>query len=115
MWLPTQGQVNAFTRNVASGIGGAVLMFGLSTKIDVATVNSIITATGTLVNDLVVLVGIASPFVAGYFASKSASPINQAKSLEAAGAIVVTTPEIARATPDSPNIVSQDQMKVVPK
>lgn len=114
MWLPSQSQVNAFTRNLASGIGGAVLMFGLSTKIDVATVNSIITATGTVVNDLVLLIGVASPFIAGYFASKSASPKAQADAVAATGAIVVGSAELAAST-TSPNVVSQDQVKVVTK
>lgn len=35
--------------------------------------------------------------------------------VEKAGAIVVTTAEMAKATPDSPNIVSQTEVKVVPK
>lgn len=89
MWLPSQAQVNAFTRNVASGIGGAVLMFGLSTKVDIATVNSIISATGTVVNDIVVLIGVASPFIAGYFASKSASPTGQAAAIGASDSTTV--------------------------
>lgn len=115
MWLPTQAQVNAFSRNVASGIGGAVLMFGLSTKIDINTVNSVITAASTVVNDVVVLVGLVSPFIAGYFASRSASPTAQAKAVTAAGAVVVGSAELAEATPEDPNIVSRDQVKVVPK
>jgi hypothetical protein len=89
-------------------------MFGLSTKIDINTVNQVIGAAGTVVNDLVVLIGIASPMVAGYFASKSASPTAQAKSVAATGAIVVASPEIAAATPEA-NIVSKDEVKVVPK
>ena len=115
MWLPTQAQVNAFTRNVASGIGGAVLMFGLSSKIDINAVNQIITAAGTVVNDAVVLIGIASPFIAGYFASKSASPKAQAVAVAATGALVVGSQALAESTPESPNIVSQDQVKVVPE
>lgn len=114
MWLPTQAQVNAFTRNLASGIGGAVLMFGLSTKIDINTVNQVIGAAGTVVNDLVVLIGMASPLIAGYFASKSASPTAQAKAVAATGAVVVGSAELAAATPEI-NIVSKDDVKVVPK
>lgn len=114
MWLPTQAQVNAATRNVASAVGGAILMFGLSTKIDPGTVNSIITATGTVINDLVVLIGLVGPVVAAYFASKSASPNAQADAVAASGAVVVGSAELAAST-QSPNVVSQDQVKVVPK
>jgi len=64
MWLPSQAQVNAASRHVASAIGGAIIVFGLSTKIDVNTVNAIVTATGTLVNDAVVLIGLVSPLAA---------------------------------------------------
>jgi predicted Kef-type K+ transport protein len=114
MWLPTRDQVNAAARHAASFAGGAILVFGLSTKINVETVNQIIAATGTVVNDMIVLAGLISPLVAGYFASKSASPTSQAAAVAATGAKVVTTPEIAAAVP-SPNVVSETEAKVVPK
>jgi len=98
MWLPSQAQVNAFTRNLASGIGGAVLMFGLSNKIDVNTLNALITGAGTLVNDAVVLIGIASPFIAGYFASKSASPTQQSASIGADKTTIVNAAPGGTAT-----------------
>lgn len=115
MWLPTQAQVNAATRNIASGVAGAVLMFGLSSKIDVNAVGRAIAAAGTVVNDVIVLIGLVSPLVAAYFASKSASPTAQAKAVTAAGAVVVASPELAAATPEDPNIVSRTEVKVVPK
>jgi hypothetical protein len=114
MWLPSQAQVNAASRNIASAVGGAVLMFGLSTKIDINTINQIISATGTLVNDAVVLIGVVGPFVAAYFASKSASPVAQAAAVAASGGKVVTSPEIAAAVP-SPNVMSEADVKVVSK
>ena len=115
MNLPTQSQVNAATRNIASAAGGAILMFGLATKVDPDTIKSIIAATGTLVNDVIVLAGIAGPLVASWYASHSATPKAQAEALEKQGAVVVVSPEIAAATPNSPNIVSNTEVKVVPK
>src|SRR5882762_10959777 len=79
MQLPTQAEVNAASRHVASFAGGAILAFGLSTKIDPDTVKSIITATGNMVNDIILLVGLVAPVVAGYFAKKTASPDSQAQ------------------------------------
>ena len=115
MNLPTQSQVNAATRNIASAAGGAILMFGLATKVDPDTINSIIAATGTLVNDAIVLIGLVGPIIASWYASHSATPVAQAVSLEKQGAIVVASPEIAAATPNSPNVLSSLEVKVVPK
>jgi predicted Kef-type K+ transport protein len=114
MWLPTKDQVNAASRHVASFAGGAILVFGLSTKINVDTVNQVIAATGTVVNDVILLVGLLSPLVAGYFASRSASPTAQAAAVGATGAKVITTPEIAAAVPSS-NVLSSTDVKVVSK
>lgn len=88
MWWPAPSQVNAATRHIASFAGGAILMFGLSTKFDPETVKAIINETGTVVNDLGLLVGLVTPLLAGYFASKSAGPVAQAK----AAAVVASTP-----------------------
>src|SRR4051812_10134889 len=89
MWLPSQAQVNAFTRNLASGIGGAGLMLGLSSKIDRAAIGQLISAAGTVVNDLVIFITLATPIVAGFFASKSASPTAQAAAIGASDATSV--------------------------
>lgn len=118
MWLPTQAQVNAATRHAASAAGGAILVFGLSTKIDPDTVAKVIAQTGTVINDVIVLIGLVSPLIAGYFASRSASPTSQAVSLTKdgpPGTMVVTSAEIAKATPEAPNVVSSDDVKVVIK
>jgi len=115
MNLPTSAEVNAATRHVASFAAGAIAVFGLSTKLDPATVQNIITALGGLTNDAILLVGLVGPLVTGYFASKSATPASQAASLEKGGAIVVASPEIAAATPNSPNVISNTEVKVVPK
>jgi hypothetical protein len=114
MWLPTQAQVNAAARHAASFAGGAILVFGLSAKIDVNTINQIIAAAGTVVNDGVVLIGLVTPLLAGYFASRSASATAQAAAVGATGAKVITTPEIAAAVPSN-NVMSSADVKVVAK
>lgn len=81
MQLPTQAEVNAATRHLASFAGGVILAFGLSGKIDPQTVQNIIGAAGTLVNDGVILVGLVAPLVAGYFAKQSATPAAQASAV----------------------------------
>jgi hypothetical protein len=84
--LPTQAEVNAATRHLASFAGGAILAFGLATKIDPQTVQSIITATGTLVNDAIALAGIVMPVVAAWYAQRSATPVAQAQAVAVAAA-----------------------------
>ncbi len=89
MWLPTQGQVNAATRHIASAISGGILVFGLSTKINPDTVNKIISAMGPIINDVVTLIGLVGPIIAGYYASKSASPTAQAAAVGSSAETVV--------------------------
>ena len=114
MNLPTQAQVEAAARHLASAAGGAILLFGLSTKFDPTAVGAVINASGTLVNDVIMLIGLVTPIIAGFYASKTASPTSQAAAVAATGAIVITTPAIAAAVP-SANVVSATEMKVVPK
>lgn len=113
MGLPTQAQVSAYTRNLASGAAGAVLMLGLGSKIDTAALTQAIAAAGTVVNDVVVLIGVATPLVAGLYASRTASPHAQAAAIggnsstivEAApggtARIIVTDPAMAKAALDA--------------
>lgn len=92
MPLPTQAEVNAATRHIASFAGGAIVMFGLSTKVDPQTVQDIIMATGKLVSDLLVLAGLISPFTAAWYARRSATPDAQSKSLERTAAANALSP-----------------------
>ena len=96
MNLPTQAQVNAATRHVASFAAGAIAVFGLSTKFDPATIQQIIAATGTFINDGILLIGLVSPVIAATFAAKSASPASQANAVQAAVADpnIPITPEV---------------------
>ena len=117
MELPTQAQVNAATRHAASFAAGAIAVFGLSTKIDPNTVQQIITATGTLVNDAVIIIGLVMPTLAAWFASKSATPQAQAAAIvQAVPGTKIVTPDkaLADAVP-SPAVVSTDEAKVVAK
>jgi hypothetical protein len=115
--LPTQNQVNAATRHIISAVGGAIIMFGLSSKINIDTLTVAINAFGSIINSVVIIVGVVAPLLSGYFASRSASPASQAASMAAnvPGTVIVTSPEIAKATPDSPNVVSNTEVKVVQK
>lgn len=114
MNLPTQAEVNAAARHIGTFAAGAIAMFGLSTKIDPATVQSLITGLGNLTNDVIFVIGIVAPIITSYYASKSATPQAQAASLATTGAKIVTTPEIANAVP-SPNVMSATDVKVVSK
>ncbi len=116
MNLPTQSEVNAATRHVASFAAGGIAVFGLATKLDPNTVQQIIAATGTVINDVIVLIGLVSPFITAYFASKSATPKAQAEAITASspGTIIVTPDkELVKAT--GPSVVSTDDVKVVTK
>jgi hypothetical protein len=89
MWLPTQAQVNAFTRHLASGTAGAVLILGLGSKIDTAALTQAIAAAGTVVNDVVVVIGLAAPLIAGLYAGKTASPQAQSAAMGASAKTIV--------------------------
>lgn len=116
MWLPTKAQVDAASRHAITAAGTAIALFGLQAKgVDLQQITAGIQALGTTVNDIVLLIGAAATVYASLKASRSASPTSQAVSVAATGALVLTTPEMAAATPDSPNIVSRDLVSVVRK
>ena len=89
MWLPTQAQVNAFTRNLASGAAGAVLLSGLGSKIATPALTQAIAAAGAVVNDVVVLITMATPIIAGLYASRTANPKAQAAAVGASASTIV--------------------------
>ncbi len=116
MWLPTKAQIDAASRHLITAAGTIVALLGLQAKgVDIAQVTAAIQALGASVNDLVVLIGAAATIYASVKASRTASPTAQATSVASTGAVVVGSPELAAATPSIPNIVSRDDMKVVPK
>ena len=116
MWLPTKSQVDAASRHAITIAGTAFVIFGLQAKgVTLEQTTALIQSLGGTVNNLVVLLGALAPFYALLKAAHSASPTSQAVSVAATGALVVTTPEMAKATPDSPNIVSNADVKVTQK
>ncbi len=106
MKLPTQDEVNAAARHVASFAGGAVVMFGLGTKINPDTLKAAINAMGNLTNDVITLIGIVGPAVAAYVASRSASQTAQVKKVLAMPGIdsvkvnAQASPELAQVAVD---------------
>jgi hypothetical protein len=101
MNLPTQLQVNAATRHAASFAAGAIAMFGLSTKIDPQTAVAIINSGGALVNDGVLFIGLVTPFVTSWRASRSASTPSQTAAVQAnpKAQVITTDPDLAKAVP----------------
>ena len=76
-------------------------MFGLSTKIDPQTVVAIINSVGSLVNDSVLLIGLVTPFVSAWLASRSASTPSQTAAVQAnpKAQVITTDPALAKAVP----------------
>ncbi len=101
MNLPTNAQVLAATRNAASFAAGAVVMFGLGSKIDPQTVTTLVNALGTLFSDAITVIGLATPIIAAWYASHSASPKSQIASVQALpeAQVVVTDPKLAEGIP----------------
>jgi len=104
--LPTQAQVNAYTRHAASFAAGMIAMFGLSTKVDPQTVVAIINSLGTLTNDAVTFIGLATPLVVGWYAQRSASPDAQKKSVAAQPNTMVVQTSSAAATVKTANAIA---------
>jgi hypothetical protein len=116
IWLPTRNQVDSASRHAISIAGTAIAIFGLQAKgVSLDQVKAVIAALGSSVNDLVVLIAALAPLYAAIKAAHTASPTQQAIAVADTGAKVITTPEIAAATPDQPNITSVTQTKVVAK
>ena len=114
----TEAEVNAALRHVASfGAGAATVLIGFgaisadSAHQTVAAINQVVDglsqATGGVFK-LAVILGPAVAAVAARFAAKSASPIAQINAVAANPDVekVVTTPELAGATP-SGKVVSK--------
>lgn len=117
-------QYKAAGKHVASYIAGGVSMavaFHFLIPTDAAGINDNLNHIYSGVEQIVVgitgLIGILTPIYTTWKASRNASPAGQAASLTAAvpGTKIVTTPEIAAATPQSPNVISSTEVKVVSK
>jgi hypothetical protein len=83
MNLPSQDEVLAATRHIASFAGGAVLMLGLGTRISPDTLTAIVNATGAVIGDTITLVGLITPIVAAYYASHAQTQTYKVQSVQA--------------------------------
>ena len=117
-------QYKASGRHVASFAAGAVGMIAalhFITPQQATDINGNITVLFTgleqAATGIAGLVAICVPIYTAFKAAHSASPTQEAKSLVAAEpkTIIVTTPEIAAATPEQNNIVSSTDVKVMTK
>lgn len=116
MWLPTKSQVDAASRHLITVAGTVIALLGLQSKgFTLEQVTAAINSLGSVVNNIVLLIAALAPIYAGWKASRSASPKAQAVAVAATGALVVGSPELAAATPNSPNIVSMADVKVTTK
>ena len=99
MNLPTADQVNSIARQLVTFSGGMIVMFGLSTKINIDTLTAVINASSGVINNIVTLIGIITPLVAAYFAAKAVGPTAVVQSVAAMPG--VTKIEVnAKATPE---------------
>lgn len=120
MNLPSQTQINAAVRYstaiVSSIIGTVAVVLHLQNQgIYLEGAKTIIDGMGAVAIAVVQIATVVTAIVAAVKGIMAANPTQQAKSLESQGNIIIASPEMAAATPDNPNIVSRDEVKVVPK
>lgn len=90
MWLPTQAQVNTAGRYAGMAAGAAIVVLGLQNKgVSLDQVKAIIGAGGTVVNDLVTLIGTILALYTAIRGVSSSSPTGQAASIGANSATIV--------------------------
>ena len=105
---------------IAGGISVAVLLHFI-TPGDASglndNLNTIYHGISEVVKGIMGIIAILTPIYTAWKSAHNASPIEQARSLQQAvpGTLIVTSPEIARATPENPSIVSNTEVKVTTK
>lgn len=117
MNLPTQDQVNTGVRYATAVAGVVVGLFGLAGHVDMNNVTEGIKSLGLVVSSIVTFIGFATPVYMAIKGMIATSEKNRAIALAKSNPDnkIITSPEIAAATPSIPNIVSSTEMKVVPK
>lgn len=117
-------QYKAAGKHVASyAAGGVTVAVGLhflspSQGGDIGgDINLIVDGVEKIATGVAGIVAVIAPIYTALRAAKNASPTSQASSLaqEVPGTVIVTTPEIAKATPGIPNVVANTDNKVVQK
>jgi hypothetical protein len=114
--VATQAQVNTAGRYAGAVIGTAIMIFGLQARgISIDQVKVVISSLGTVVNDMVVLIGAIAPLYVAVRGIASSSPTGQAASIGANAATIVqpapngtatvtiTDPAMASAALDAQN------------
>lgn len=99
MPLPTKEQVNTAGRYAGAIAGTAFAIFGLQAKgFSLDQVKAAIAAFGTVVNDIVVLIGVLAPIYAAVRGVSSSSPTGQAAAIGANATTVVNAAPGGKAT-----------------
>lgn len=82
-----------------------------------ADINLIVSGIESLAKGIVGIAALLIPLYTMWKAAQNASPVGQATGLRQAvpGTLIVTTPELAAATPNDENIVSHTDVKVMAK
>lgn len=120
----TWNQAQAAGKHVASYIAGGVT-FAVATHFLSPAQGTDLTTNIGLISDgltklltgLAGILAVLTPIYTAWKAQHNASPQAQAASLEKAvpGTVILTSDAVANATPNSPNVLSNATMKVVPK
>lgn len=114
---------NAMMRQGVSFVSGGVTLgvawhfLGPDQATSITTdVNHVVNGFTEMLQGIAGLVGTGTVIYNGWRAAHNASPVEQAKSLEAAvpGTVIVTAPEVAKAVPSN-NVVANTEVKVLPK
>jgi hypothetical protein len=99
MWLPTQAQINTAGRYSGAILGTAVTIFGLQAKgISVEQIQQAIAAAGTVVNDIIILIGTIAPVYAAVKGILSSSKTGQAAAIGANSSTIVQPAAGGKAT-----------------
>lgn len=119
MSLPTTSQVMSVTRHVATFAAGVIVMFGLSTKISPDQVTAIINMTGTLVNDLILLIGAVTPIIVTLYGAKAAGITSQLQTVTTDPTIkiegrILAPSAVAEAVPSAQVVADPAEPKKTP-
>lgn len=119
MEMPTQAQLAAFGRHLLSygaGAATAAAAFNLISSGQAMVITTSLQHIGNGVSEIAVGVAPLVSLATGLFAAWTASHKSLVEAVAAIpGTTVVTTPQLAAATPDHPNIVSNKENAVVEK
>jgi hypothetical protein len=114
MNLPERPQVDAAFRYAVVIVGTTVTLLGLQNRgIYLDQIKVVIKDLGEVANSTLTFLSSAAAVYAAYRGFNASSLASQSAALEKQGAVVVTTPEIAAATPDSPNVVSHADVMIM--